>query len=278
MSNRDQNPDSAAAHGRRRTAAGIAAALALLLDRLVSFALSGVIMLVLMFTVLSITDLSEFNARGMESVKNRDLKQLMKINPDTAAWLILDGTHIDYPVVQGKDNFEYLDLDFYRNFYAGGSLFLDHENSKDFSDRYNVIHGHHMSEGAMFGDLDKFLDRDFLDENHSGTLMTPSESYSLEIAASGTADAYDTAIYNVKGKLKDHIKAVLGKAACIRDKNALKSMMGSGRSSRVDDKDEAAGMLVLSTCTGAMDDSRTIVVCIMYPDIERNTANGRDDV
>ena len=99
MSNRDQNPDSAAAHGRRRTAAGIAAALALLLDRLVSFALSGVIMLILMFTVLSITDLSEFNARGMESVKNRDLKQLMKINPDTAAWLILDGTHIDYPVV-----------------------------------------------------------------------------------------------------------------------------------------------------------------------------------
>ena len=277
MSNRDQNPDSAAAHGRRRTAAGIAAALALLLDRLVSFALSGVIMLILMFTVLSITDLSEFNARGMESVKNRDLKQLMKINPDTAAWLILDGTHIDYPVVQGKDNFEYLDLDFYRNFYAGGSLFLDHENSKDFSDRYNVIHGHHMSEGAMFGDLDKFLDRDFLDENHSGTLMTPSGNYSLEIAASGTADAYDTAIYNVKCKLKDHIKAVLGEASFFRNKNAIKSLLEDGRNCGVNSGGDAAGILVLSTCTGAMDDSRTIVVCVMYPDVERNTADGKDD-
>ena len=276
MSDQDQTHDILAPAGQRITAAGIAAALAVMIDKLVSCVLSGALMLIFLFTVLSITDLSEFNSRGMGNMKNRDLKQLIKINPDTAAWLILDGTHIDHPVVQGKDNFEYLDLDFYRNFYAGGSLFLDHENSKDFSDRYSVIHGHHMSEGAMFGDLDRFLDRDFLDKNHSGMLMTLSGNYRLEIVASGTADAYDTAIYNVKGRLKDHIRAILRKAAFIQDKNAIRSVVRYGRR-RVRNKDEAAGILVLSTCTGAMDDSRTIVICVMYPDGEIRTEDRIDD-
>ena len=39
------------------------------------------------------------------------LQELMAINPDTRAWITLDGTHIDYPMVQGKDDMEYVNKD-----------------------------------------------------------------------------------------------------------------------------------------------------------------------
>ena len=32
------------------------------------------------------------------------LQELQKINPDVCAWLTVDGTKIDYPVVQGETN------------------------------------------------------------------------------------------------------------------------------------------------------------------------------
>ena len=39
------------------------------------------------------------------------LQELLAINPDTRGWITLDGTHIDYPMVQGEDDMEYVNKD-----------------------------------------------------------------------------------------------------------------------------------------------------------------------
>ena len=116
-----------------------------------------IILLTIAFVGAALLDNLEFLDKGINGIKYHDFDELLAINPDTVAWITMDGTHIDHPVVQGKDNFEYLDKAFDGTFYAGGTLFLDYKNKKDFSDKYSIIHGHHMVGGAMFGDLDKFI-------------------------------------------------------------------------------------------------------------------------
>lgn len=219
---------------------------AALLDDITSSMVWGVLIILMVFTLWTLTDLSDFNSHGAQAAAGHDLKELSKINSDTAAWLKMENTHIDYPVVRGRDNFEYLDLDIYGNFYVGGTLFMDAANRKDLSDAYIVIHGHHMSDGLMFGDLDKYLDEEFMRVNRRGTLRTLKDSYDLEVFAAGTADAYDSRIYNMQADLDTHLKAV--------ESLKMRSYKPYGSVDKV---------LVLSTCTDRMDDTRTVIFCSM---------------
>ena len=86
------------------------------------------------------------------------LEELLAINPDVRGWLTIDGTHVDYPIVQGEDDMEYVNKDVYGEFSLSGTAFLDSENTSDFSDCYNLLFGHHMANGAMFGDVARFTD------------------------------------------------------------------------------------------------------------------------
>ena len=54
-----------------------------------------------------------------------NFSQLMAMNPDVCGWIVMDHTGIDYPIVQGEDNFEYLDKDALGNSEISGSIFLD---------------------------------------------------------------------------------------------------------------------------------------------------------
>ena len=160
-----------------------------------------VLLLILLFLVAFIGSALMENwmltIKGMDSVRYNEFDELLAVNPDTVAWITIDGTNIDYPVVQGKDNFEYLDKAFTGEFSVGGTLFLDSACSGDFSERYSIIYGHHMAGGKMFGDLKKFRDGDFLAKNHRGVLLTPEWDYDLDIIAAGRYDAYDADVYTV---------------------------------------------------------------------------------
>ena len=51
-------------------------------------------------------------------------EELRAINPDVCAWITLDGTKIDYPVLQGEDNLTYINKDVYGNFALAGSIIV----------------------------------------------------------------------------------------------------------------------------------------------------------
>ncbi len=80
-----------------------------------------------------------------------DFSELLSINPDVCAWLTMDGTNIDFPVLQGETNLTYINRDVYGKFALAGSIFLDSQNAKEFTDPYNLLYGHHMDGGNMFG-------------------------------------------------------------------------------------------------------------------------------
>ena len=123
------------------------------------------------------------------------LAELQAQNPDVCGWLTLDGTHIDYPVVQGADDLEYVNKAADGSFALSGAVFLSAANRADFSDAYNLIYGHHMENGAMFGDLTHFSESEYFADHTAGTLYAEGASYELQVFACVLTDAYDPVIY-----------------------------------------------------------------------------------
>lgn len=83
--------------------------------------------------------------------------ELFVTNKDFSGWLSIPGTGIDLPVVQGKDNDEYLKKSFYGEKSKYGCCFLDSSNGIAKLDRNTVIYGHNMqSDNMMLGPLESY--------------------------------------------------------------------------------------------------------------------------
>lgn len=105
--------------------------------------------------------------------------KLKAINPDIAGWIRIEGTSIDYPIVQTDNNETYLETDFEGGKNASGAIYLDFESEPDFSGRHNIIYGHHMKNGTMFKDIVKYKDEAFYKEHQKITIYTPEREYDL---------------------------------------------------------------------------------------------------
>lgn len=178
---------------------------------------------------------------------------LKAINTDVNAWLTVDNTNIDYPVLQGKTNLEYINKDVYGNFAFEGSLFLDTRNKRDFSDDYFLIYGHHMEHGAMFGDLQKFLDEKFFEENNVGHLVTEDGEYTIEFFTVLQADAYDEWVFNPTRTDKETKNEFL---------EYIDTLAVNKREYEID---EDARIIGLSTCTSTQTNGRTILFGVLRP-------------
>ena len=94
--------------------------------------------------------------------------EVFSMNDDMVAWLLIEGTKIDYPVMQTpEDENYYLHRDFYGNEDQAGCLILDTDTSLQGEITTNqIIHGHNMRAGTMFGELDLYQDEEYC-KNHS---------------------------------------------------------------------------------------------------------------
>lgn len=124
------------------------------------------------------------------------LAELRAVNPDVVAWLQVDDTQINYPVVQGEDNNRYVNTDAAGDYSLSGSIFLDYRNASDFSSPNSILYGHHMAKGTMFGQLDEYRDRSFFDSHRTGSLYYNGTWYSITFFAFLQADAYNTMLYD----------------------------------------------------------------------------------
>jgi len=122
-----------------------------------------------------------------------DFDELARINPDVVAWLYIEGTDINYPVVQGEDNEFYLKHLFDGSRSGAGCLFLDAGCAADFSDRHSVIHGHHMKDNSMFARLVEYKKQKHYDEHPTALLLTPEYNYKIQLFSGYVADAKSSA-------------------------------------------------------------------------------------
>ena len=100
-------------------------------------------------------------------------QELQSMNSDVIAWITVYDTPIDYPVVQGTDNEYYLKHTFKKTEHVAGSIFLDKDNSPDFTNRKTILYGHNMKDGSMFQGLHKYESESYLQEHNKVYLYLP---------------------------------------------------------------------------------------------------------
>lgn len=123
-------------------------------------------------------------------------EELQKINSEVFGWLTIEGTHIDYPLVQAANNSKYVNTDVKGEFSLSGSIFLDCRNQKNFSDTNHIIYGHHMDKEAMFGELQYFEKQSYFEKHKYEEIYYEGQWHKIEFFAFLNVDAYDSVIYN----------------------------------------------------------------------------------
>ena len=111
-----------------------------------------------------------------------DFNRLKEMNQDAVAFLKVNGTNIEYFVVQGIDNQYYLNHSFDKSYNKAGWIFVDYKNKLDGTDKNLIIYGHNRRNNSMFGTLPKILNEEWYnnDKNRQIIFVTENESYIYE--------------------------------------------------------------------------------------------------
>ena len=115
--------------------------------------------------------------------KDIDWDKLHSINSDVVGWIYLEDSNIDYPIVKGCDNDEYLHTLFDGSYGNAGTVFVDSNTDNPFEQFNTIVYGHHMKDGSMFNNLKLFKDKGYADKYPCFELYTPENNYYLEVAA-----------------------------------------------------------------------------------------------
>ena len=127
------------------------------------------------------------SAEEKEYLANK-FKGLLATNSETVAYVYIPGTQLDEPVVQTTDNATYLDKRFDGvNEPLMGTVFMDADNKKDFSDRLTWLFGHargsKVPDHRMFKDVNYFSRQDYFDKHPYVVIETPERKYYYEAVA-----------------------------------------------------------------------------------------------
>lgn len=181
-----------------------------------------------------------------------DFEKLLEMNSDVVGWIRFDEpSEINYPVVQGRDNEEYLKRTFEANTNKLGTLFVDVNNPGDFSGRNTFIYGHNMKNGSMFAQLLKYKDDSFYKEHPYFYIYTPDGKVrTYEIFSAGV----------VKDTSDSYIMEYADDAAFQTYIDYIKQQSAYPTSAEVT---TASKIVSLSTCTNVRDDERFLVHGVM---------------
>jgi len=165
---------------------------------------------------------------------------------EQVAWLCIDDSYIDFPVMQGASNFDYLNKDPYGEFQLSGSIFLDYSNSSAMTDEFMMIYGHHMDGNRMFGSLDLFADEDYFEKHKSGWIATEKGIFMLELFAVARGEGNDWTIFIPHNRTAEDVLPYIQEHAVIYTEYV-----------------PGTQILALSTCSGETALSRLIVFAMM---------------
>lgn len=229
-------------------------------NRILSIMAGILILLMLSYGVYSLWDTYKIYANSFadeellkfrptdDGEDNPTLKDLKKLNPDVKAWIQVPKTNIDYPVVQGQDDMEYINKNVYGEFELSGAIFLSCLNKDDFSDPYNLVYGHNMKNGGMFADVADFTNKEYFETHQKGKLYLTDATRKIWFFACMKVTAADAKIYHPDGYRKENLKNLLdyiqANAVQYRDVNVA----------------DENSLIALSTCSEAETNGRVVLI------------------
>ena len=166
-----------------------------------------------------------------------NFNELKKTNPDTAGWISLSGTNINYPFVKTTNNDYYLNHSFDKTYNQAGWVFADFRNKLDSSDRNLILYAHGRVDGSMFGSLRTILTSGWLNDANNFSVRT--------------ATATESAVWQVFSVYRTPVTSDYIQTSFISDEefgefaNKLRARSAHNFNTSVNEKDR---ILTLSTC------------------------------
>lgn len=175
---------------------------------------------------------------------NVNFDELLAKNSDTVAFLKVNGTNINYPVVQYNDNSYYLTHSYDKSKNDAGWVFLDYRNDINNLSQNTIIYAHGRWDTTMFGSLKNVFKNDWYNktDNYVVHLSTPSynslwqvfsvysiptETYYLT-SNFGTTESFQTLLNTIEGRSKWNFNAevntndkILTLSTCYNDKEKV---------------------------------------------------------
>ena len=184
-----------------------------------------------------------------------ELAGLYLKNSDLVGWISVEDTNINYPVMQSKDNPDFYLKHYFDKGYSDYGCPYVQENCDVQKPSDNIIiYGHHMKNGSMFCDLEKFKSKDFWQEHKTVTFHTLTEKNEYEIVAvfktvvyTDSADSFKY-YHFVNAETPEDFSAFIEKCKEL-------SFYDTGVSAEYGDK-----LITLSTCEYSRSNGRLVVV------------------
>lgn len=181
--------------------------------------------------------------------------ELQAKNPDIYAWIQIEGTNINYPIVQSAaDNEYYLNHTIEGQDGYPGSIYTENWNTKEFTEFNTVIYGHDMKDGSMFQNLHNYTDMTYLQQHPSVIIYTPQKKLTYQIFAATVYDdrhilhSFDFAFADDRQEFLDSIYQSRDLGKVIREDVSV---------------DVNSRILTLSTCMTGQDDKRFLVEAVL---------------
>ena len=176
-------------------------------------------------------------------------------NADMVGWILIEGTNIDYPVMQTPaDPNYYLHHDFEKNYTDYGCPFAQVNCDVQAPSDNLILYGHNMKDGSMFADLAKYRSKDFWQVHKTVWFATELGSCAYEIFAvihttvqADAADAFPFYLFvdaSSPEEFADYVSACKARA-----------LYDTGIFAEYGDR-----LLTLSTCDNTTDDGRLLII------------------
>lgn len=163
-----------------------------------------------------------------------DFAKLKQKNSDAIAWIKVNGTDIDFPVVKGTDNSYYLTHNFDKEKNKAGWIFADYRNKFDGTDKNIIIYGHNMKNGSMFASLKDVIKEEWYNNENNKyiALITENENCKYQVFSVYQTETEEYYLQTNISNFKEFVKKIKGR---------------SKKNFNVDIK-ETDSILTLSTC------------------------------
>ena len=183
-----------------------------------------------------------------------DFEALWAVNPDVIGWIDIQGTDIQYPIMQHPLYDDYYLHATFEGLQAEypGSIYVNLIEGRNFDTFNTVIYGHNMADGSMFGQLTGYYDRDYLEARRNIVIYTPTaEHHYLVCAHVVYNDDYVTRIYD------DDNLADRERFLATLHNNAAGTYWLDDVKVGIEDH-----IIVLQTCIAGMPESRRFIVAV----------------
>lgn len=187
------------------------------------------------------------------------IKKLQEENSDIVGWIEIEGTNINYPVLQGEDNKYYLTHNYKKEKSQKGSIFLSKDYDLKLPSDNLLIYGHNLISGQMFNNLLKYKDREFYEKHPNIRFTTAKEDLKFEIISAFYSKVFLKSEENVF-RYYNFVTAKSEKDYNNFVENAKKaSIYDTNKEAEYGDR-----LITLVTCSYHVEDGRFVVIGVVY--------------